>query len=82
LYAGSVREGEPAGRVLQLILYLLSDRTTGDAVAPGGRLRPRASVVGRKTLDQRLSGERAWRLLGWTPSAPSVFEELERGSYS
>ena len=33
-------------------------------------------------LDQRLSGERARRLLGWTPSAPSVFEELERGSYS
>ena len=33
-------------------------------------------------LDQRLSGEKAWRLLGWTPSAPSVFEELERGSYA
>ena len=33
-------------------------------------------------LDQRLSSERARRLLGWTPSAPSVFEELERGSYA
>jgi nucleoside-diphosphate-sugar epimerase len=33
-------------------------------------------------LDQRLSCERARRLLGWTPSAPSVFEELERGPYA
>ncbi|MBA3471756.1 MAG: NAD(P)H-binding protein, partial [Rubrobacter sp.] len=33
-------------------------------------------------LDQRLSSERVRRLLDWTPSAPSVFEELEDGSYS
>ena len=33
-------------------------------------------------LDQRLTSERARRILGWTPSAPSVFEELEGGSYS
>lgn len=33
-------------------------------------------------LDQRLSGARARRALGWSPSAPSVFEELERGSYA
>ncbi len=33
-------------------------------------------------LNQRLSNKRARRLLGWTPSAPSVFEELESGSYS
>ena len=33
-------------------------------------------------LDQRLSSERARRILGWTPSAPLVFEELERGSCS
>ena len=32
--------------------------------------------------DQRLTSERARRILGWTPSAPSVFEELEGGSYS
>jgi len=33
-------------------------------------------------LDQRLSGEKARRALGWSPSAPSVFEELEHGSYA
>lgn len=33
-------------------------------------------------LDQRLSGEKARRLLGWTPSAPPVLEELDRGSYA
>jgi nucleoside-diphosphate-sugar epimerase len=33
-------------------------------------------------LDQRLTSERARRILDWTPSAPSVFEELEGGSYS
>lgn len=33
-------------------------------------------------LDQRLSGEKARRALGWNPSAPSVFEELEHGSYA
>lgn len=33
-------------------------------------------------LDQRLSGEKARSLVGWNPSAPSVFEELERGSYA
>jgi nucleoside-diphosphate-sugar epimerase len=32
-------------------------------------------------LDRRLSSDRARRLLGWTPSVPSVFEELERGSH-
>lgn len=33
-------------------------------------------------LSQKLSGARAEMLLGWKPTAPSVFEELERGSYS
>ncbi len=33
-------------------------------------------------LNQRLSNEKARPLLGWTPSAPLVFEELESGSYS
>lgn len=32
-------------------------------------------------LNQRISSERARRILGWAPSAPSVFEELEGGSY-
>lgn len=32
-------------------------------------------------LDQQISGERAMRVLGWRPQAPSVTEELERGSY-
>ncbi len=31
-------------------------------------------------LYQRLNSERVRRLPSWTPSAPSVFEELERGS--
>jgi nucleoside-diphosphate-sugar epimerase len=33
-------------------------------------------------LDQRLSGERARRVLGWTPQGPSVLEDLEHGSYT
>ena len=33
-------------------------------------------------LNQRLTSERARRILVCTPSAPSVFEELEGGSYS
>ena len=33
-------------------------------------------------LDQRLSGKKARSLLGWSPSSPSIFEELERGSYA
>ena len=34
------------------------------------------------TLDQQISAAKAKRLLGWTPKAPSVLEELERGSYA
>lgn len=33
------------------------------------------------TLDQQVSGERARRLLGWSPAAPSLLEELATGSY-
>ena len=33
------------------------------------------------TLDQRISADRAKNDLGWTPSGPSVVEELEHGSY-
>lgn len=33
-------------------------------------------------LSQRLSGERARRLFGWSPSGASVFEELATGSYA
>jgi nucleoside-diphosphate-sugar epimerase len=32
-------------------------------------------------LDQRVSGDRAKHLLGWTPTAPSVLTELASGSY-
>ncbi len=32
-------------------------------------------------LSQKLSGARAKKLLGWEPAAPSVFEELGRGTY-
>lgn len=33
------------------------------------------------TLDQQISGKLAERVLGWTPSAPSILEDLEHGSY-
>jgi nucleoside-diphosphate-sugar epimerase len=33
-------------------------------------------------LDQRLSGVRARRVLGWTPQGPSLLEDLEHGSYT
>lgn len=32
-------------------------------------------------LDQQVSGQKARSLLGWTPKAPSLIEDLERGSY-
>ena len=32
-------------------------------------------------LDQQISGERAMRVLGWRPQAPSVMEEMKRGLY-
>jgi nucleoside-diphosphate-sugar epimerase len=33
-------------------------------------------------LDQRISGARAERVLGWKPHAPSVIEEVRHGSYT
>ena len=60
------------------------------AAGAGGRVEAWSLEEARKelgtyadalALDQRLSGEKARRLLGWVPSAPSIFEELERGSY-
>ena len=33
-------------------------------------------------LDQRLSGEKARQIVGWKPSAPTVFEELDGGLYA
>lgn len=38
-------------------------------------------VADALTLDQQISGEKAVRLLGWKPQAPSVLEDLEHGSY-
>lgn len=32
-------------------------------------------------LNQRLSGSKARRLTGWTPSALTVYDELSAGSY-
>jgi len=34
------------------------------------------------TLDQQVSGDKAKRLLGWSPKAPSVLEDLKHGSYA
>jgi nucleoside-diphosphate-sugar epimerase len=33
-------------------------------------------------LDQRVSAERARRMLGWKPAGPSIVDELARGSYA
>lgn len=33
-------------------------------------------------LDQQVSGDKAKRLLGWVPTAPSVLEDLKHGSYA
>lgn len=43
-----------------------------------GVLGPFADAL---ALDQQVSGAKAQRLLGWTPKAPSLMEDLERGSY-
>ena len=40
---------------------------------------PRADAF---VLDQQVSAKRAMRLLGWQPQGPSIFHELEQGSYA
>lgn len=57
----------------------------GGAVEPWPLAEARESLgpyADSLVLSQRLSGRKARRLFGWTPSAPSVFEELRRGSYA
>lgn len=55
-------------------------RTEAWSVADASRaLGPWVAAL---ALDQRLSGARAQRILGWTPQAPSPLEDLERGSYA
>ncbi len=60
------------------------------AAGAGGRVEPWPLHEARRelgdyadalALDQRLSGEKARRAVGWAPSAPTVFEDLESGSY-
>lgn len=60
------------------------------AAGAGGRVEPWPLREAREelgdyadalALDQRFSGEKARRAVGETPSAPTVFEELEGGSY-
>ena len=59
------------------------------AAGAGGRVETVPIEEARRTmgqfadalaLDQQISGERAQRVLGWQPQAPSVLEELARGS--
>jgi nucleoside-diphosphate-sugar epimerase len=38
-------------------------------------------VADALVLDQQVSGEKARKLLGWMPTAPSLLEDLESGSY-
>ena len=63
----------------------------GRAAGAGGDIEPWSFETARQelgpyadalALDQRLSAAKARRLLDWTPQAPSVFEELETGSYA
>jgi nucleoside-diphosphate-sugar epimerase len=58
------------------------------AAGAGGKIEIVPLEEARKTmgpmadglaLDQQVSGERAMRLLGWRPKAPTVLEELENG---
>ena len=60
------------------------------AAGAGGRVEPwplheargeLGDYADALALDQRLSGEKARRAVGWAPSAPTVFEDLESGSY-
>ena len=60
------------------------------AAGAGGRVEPwplheargeLGDYADALALDQRLSGEKARRAVDWTPSAPSVFDDLESGSY-
>ena len=58
----------------------------GGAVEPddveGTRARLGAPFADALLLDQQASGARARTELGWTPSGPSLVEDLESGSYA
>ena len=41
--------------------------------------RPLADLL---VIDQRVSGEKAQRELGWRPTAPDMLSELRKGSYT
>jgi nucleoside-diphosphate-sugar epimerase len=83
--AGTVWFGAhgPAVRVREVA------ETASRAAGAGGKVESVPLEEARKTmgpfadalaLDQQISGERAQRLLGWRPSAPSVLEDLTRGT--
>ena len=68
--------------------YLTRDiaAASSRAAGAGGRVEPWPLDKAREklgdyalALDQRLPGEKARRSVGWTPSPPTVFEDLEGG---
>jgi nucleoside-diphosphate-sugar epimerase len=84
--AGTLLNGSSGETLAQSELARAADRAVGGA----GNFEPWPLAEARKTLgvladalalDQNISGERAQRSLGWSPTRFGVAEEVERGSY-
>lgn len=94
LYALALRDGE-AGRLYQAAhgpFYAVRDVALAACVAAGRdpavverpleeARREMGAVADALALTQRVSGARARGELGWSPSRPTLLEELLRGSY-
>ena len=89
LYVRVIEGPEPVERVLGLsghnaTVTELGEALAGGPVAPEGidasRARLGAPFADALMLDQQGRGEKA-RSLGWTPTRPSLLEEIRAGAY-
>lgn len=89
LYVRVIERSEPVGRVLGLSGHNATVTELGEALADGpvaaegieaSRARLGAPFADALMLDQQGRGEKA-RSLGWTPTRPSLLEEIGAGAY-
>jgi nucleoside-diphosphate-sugar epimerase len=95
LYAAALEHAAPASYYLGVSGHNPTVREIGVAADLGaggeGRVRPSTPEESEELFgwlarpfrqDQRASGSKARAELGWSPSEPTLLEELERGSYA
>jgi nucleoside-diphosphate-sugar epimerase len=95
LYVRALEKGAPgslyiaaAGKAVRVrdIAAAASRAAGAEGRTQSWRLEEALQVLGpwveALTLDQQVSSEKARRELGWEPHRPSIFEELEGGSYT